>query len=63
MKRAITINNIPAIMWGDDSDRGIIAIHGNQSTKPFYVLLRQGRTIYKSQLYTLMYQKSKFSNS
>jgi hypothetical protein len=47
MKRAITINNIPAIMWGDDSDRGIIAIHGNQSTKPFYVLLRQGRTIYK----------------
>ena len=33
MKRAITINNIPAIMWGDDSDRGIISIHGNQSNK------------------------------
>ena len=33
MKRAITINNIPAIIWGDDSDRVIIAIHGNQSNK------------------------------
>lgn len=33
MKQAITINNIPSIIWGDDSDRIIIAIHGNQSNK------------------------------
>ncbi|MEY8609402.1 alpha/beta hydrolase [Parabacteroides segnis] len=33
MKQTITINNIPSIIWGDDSDRIIIAIHGNQSNK------------------------------
>lgn len=33
MKQAITINNIPSIIWGDDSDRIVIAVHGNQSNK------------------------------
>lgn len=32
-KQVIDINNIPAIIWGDDFDKIVIAIHGNQSNK------------------------------
>ncbi|RGY98725.1 alpha/beta hydrolase [Clostridium sp. AM58-1XD] len=30
---AIKINGIPSIIWGEKSDKGIIAVHGNMSNK------------------------------
>lgn len=33
IKKELRINNIPAILWGEDSSRLFIAIHGNMSSK------------------------------
>lgn len=47
IKRVITINNIPSITWGDDSDRVVIAVHGNQSNKadvPIEILANNAST-------------------
>jgi alpha-beta hydrolase superfamily lysophospholipase len=33
MKRKIMIENIPAILWGEKSDKIFIAVHGNKSNK------------------------------
>jgi alpha-beta hydrolase superfamily lysophospholipase len=33
MKNRFNIENIPAILWGKDSDKVIIAVHGNMSNK------------------------------
>ena len=39
MKKKYTkIDNIPAIIWGEDSSKIFIAIHGNQSNKEDVVL-------------------------
>lgn len=32
-KKKFNINNIPAVIWGEDSERVIIAVHGNMSDK------------------------------
>lgn len=32
-KTVLTINNIPAILWGNNAEKVIIAIHGNMSNK------------------------------
>lgn len=32
-KKYIKIDNIPAVIWGEDSLKVFIAIHGNQSNK------------------------------
>lgn len=31
--KQITIENIPAILWGEDSEQIILAVHGNMSSK------------------------------
>ncbi len=33
IKKAFNIDNIPAILWGEDSSNFLIAVHGNQSSK------------------------------
>ncbi|MEF9958742.1 alpha/beta hydrolase [Niameybacter sp.] len=33
LKKEIKINHIPAILWGEDSERLFIAVHGNMSSK------------------------------
>ncbi|PHV69320.1 alpha/beta hydrolase [Sporanaerobium hydrogeniformans] len=33
LKKEIRINHIPAILWGEDSERLFIAVHGNMSSK------------------------------
>ena len=39
MKKKYTkIDNIPAIIWGEDSSKVFIAIHGNQSNKEDVVI-------------------------
>ena len=32
-KKALQINGIPSVLWGNPSEKGFIAVHGNQSHK------------------------------
>lgn len=38
MKRHINIKGIPAIIWGEDSEKSFLAIHGDQSSKDDIVI-------------------------
>lgn len=39
IKKELKINNIPAILWGDNSDQLFVAIHGNMSNKADEVIV------------------------
>ena len=34
-KHNLNIENIPAILWGEKSDKLFIAVHGNMECQPF----------------------------
>lgn len=40
LKQELSINGIPAILWGESSDRLFIAIHGNMSSKSDEIIVQ-----------------------
>ena len=37
-RKEFTLNGIPAVLWGEPSDRVIVAVHGNMSHKTDVVI-------------------------